>query len=420
MTNNINLQYGTKQVTCKEPANYRILESGKDKNKVKWDKKIEDVFSNPVDSQTLTEIVKNEAPEKIVIIINDITRPVPYNIVLKPILDELLESGIKKEQIKLIIATGMHRPMTADEVAETLGEEIADNYHWLNHKCKEEMIYLGQLKNDIPLYVNPLAVEADLLCAVGVIAPHYMAGFSGGRKSLLPGVCGKETIESHHSLMRLPESRTANLERNQFHETMLEAAEIAGLRFISNVVVDSKNEVIDLVAGDYYKAWQKGVELCNRSSVIEVDELADAAVVSVGGFPKDINMYQAQKALENASYCVKKGGPILIVAECREGLGEEVFEKWLDEAETVEYLEKKIKKVFELGGHKAFAVARVAKEHPLYLYSSMDSELTAKTFMKKIDNLDSFIEEIVKEDDFVYILPHGANTVPNYKYVDNQ
>lgn len=415
MVKQINLAYGTEKLSLNLPANYKILESsaGEETN-IDWDKKIKDSFSNPVDSPTLYNLVKEEKAEKIVIIINDITRPVPYDIVLKPILEELEKARVADENITLLIATGMHRPMTQEEVEETVSKEIVDRYHWENHKCEEEMVYVGELSEGIPLHVNPLVMEADLLCAVGVIAPHYMAGYSGGRKSLLPGVCGRQTIEAHHSLMRLPESKTANLVGNKFHQTAVEAAEVCKLKFISNVVADSKNKPIDLVVGHYQKAWKKGVILCQENSVIKIDKLADAVVVSAGGFPKDINMYQAQKALENASYCVKEGAPILLIAECKEGLGEDVFEKWLVEAEKPEYLEEKIKKVFELGGHKAFAIARVAVNNPINLYSSMEDGIVQDSFMEVVTDINEFMDKVIAADDLVYIMPHGANTVPSY------
>ncbi|MFW6022249.1 MAG: nickel-dependent lactate racemase [Halanaerobiaceae bacterium] len=412
MKGKIKLEYGEDHVELSIPAEYDIIQSVRQIEEIDWENKIRESFNNPIDSPTLTQIVQEEKPEKVVILVNDITRPVPYDIVLKPMLEELIKSGINKNDITLLIATGMHRPMTAEEVESTLGKEIVDEYKWLNHKCDENLVYYGELSEGVPLYVNSLVQEADLLCAVGVVAPHYMAGYSGGRKSLLPGVCGRETIEAHHSLMRMPGSRTANLEGNPFHQVTVEAARKAKLRFISNVVVNSKNEPVDLVVGDWLKAWEKGVSICQQNSVVEVDKLADLVIVSAGGFPKDINMYQSQKALENASYCVKDRGKILLIAECREGLGEETFEEWLDEATSPEYLGEKIKEVFELGGHKAYAISRVAVNKELYLYSSLDDRTSEKVFMDPVRDINQFLKDNLKGNELVYVMPHGANTVP--------
>jgi len=410
--NTIELKYGHTKLEMILPPNYKLIQTTEDgREDLDWQQKIESVFTNPLDSPTLTEIVNKEKPGKIVIIINDITRPVPYKLVLKPMLAELKAAGVPETAITLLIATGMHRAMTDDEVQEMLGEEIANRYKWVNHDCEDKMVYAGEV-GDIPLYVNPLIMEADLLCATGVIAPHYMAGYSGGRKSVLPGVCGRKTIEAHHSLMRLPHSRTANLKGNLFHETMVQAAEMVNLRFISNVVVDSKNQVVDLVTGDYLKAWERGVEICQQNSVIELAEPADVVIVSAGGFPKDINLYQAQKALENASYCVKDGGSILLIAECAEGLGEDTFERWLIETSRPEDLEKRIKENFELGGHKAYAIGRVARDHKLYMYSQLEDEVVYQAFMSPVKSLSDFIKENITANDLVYVIPHGANTVP--------
>ena len=415
MQKRVELGYGDRRIEIELADNFQVLQSSVTEQEVNWQEKVLNVFSKPIASPTLTEIVEEEKPEKIVIIVNDLTRPVPYELVLVPMLEEFQAAGIKKKQITLLIATGMHRPMTAEEVAGSLGEEIARAYKWVNHDCDGEQAYYGELSEGVPLYVNPLVAESDLLCAVGVIAPHYMAGYSGGRKSLLPGVCGRETIEKHHALMRREGSTTASLAGNDFHKVMVEAAEKCGLRFIANIVADSRNEPVDLVAGHWLKAWEEGVRLCEQGSLVPVDELADLVIVSPGGFPKDINMYQAQKALENASYCTRIGGKILLVAECREGLGEAAFEEWLLEAGEPRDLEERIKREFVLGGHKAYAIARVAVNHSLFLYSSLDTESTARCFMSPVEDIGSFLAENVKEDDLVYVLPHGANTVPIYR-----
>ncbi|MFI5359311.1 MAG: nickel-dependent lactate racemase [Halanaerobiales bacterium] len=415
MKKRVELGYGNTSIEIELAGNYQILQSSIMEQEINWQEKVFNAFSRPIASPTLAGIVEEEKPEKIVIIVNDLTRPVPYELVLVPMLEELHAAGIKREQITLLIATGMHRPMTAEEVASSLGEEVARAYRWVNHDCDGEQAYYGELSEGVPLYVNPLVAEADLLCAVGLIAPHYMAGYSGGRKSLLPGVCGRETIEKHHSLMRREGSTTASLAENDFHKVMVEAAERCRLRFIANVVVDSRNEPIDLVAGHWLKAWEEGVRLCEQGSLVPIDKLADLVIVSPGGFPKDINMYQAQKALENASYCTKEGGKILLIAECREGLGEAVFEEWLLEAREPRDLEERIKKEFVLGGHKAYAIARVAVNHSLFLYSSLDVESTARCFMTPVEDIEGFLAENIKEDDLVYVLPHGANTVPIFR-----
>jgi len=216
MQEKITLEYGEGHFEIDLLDNYQVLQTDINNKKIDWDHKINKSFSKPISSETLSQIVSDEKPEKVVILVNDITRPVKYNIVLKPMLDELLQAGIKSGNITLLIATGMHRPMTAQEVESTLGKEISENFKWENHLCDENLVYYGELSEGVPLYVNFLVKEADLLCAVGVIAPHYMAGYSGGRKSLLPGVCGRQTIEAHHSLMRKDGSKTAHLKRNHF------------------------------------------------------------------------------------------------------------------------------------------------------------------------------------------------------------
>ena len=273
MKKRVELGYGNTSIEIELAGNYQILQSSIMEQEINWQEKVFNAFSRPIASPTLAGIVEEEKPEKIVIIVNDLTRPVPYELCwyqcwrnyMRPI----------KRQITLLIATGMHRPMTAEEVAGSLGEEVARAYRWVNHDCDGEQAYYGELSEGVPLYVNSLVAEADLLCAVGVIAPHYMAGYSGGRKSLLPGVCGRETIEKHHALMRREGSTTASLAGNDFHKVMVEAAEKCGLRFIANIVADSRNEPVDLVAGHWLKAWEEGVRLCEQGSLVPIDKLAD-------------------------------------------------------------------------------------------------------------------------------------------------
>lgn len=411
----ISLDYGKRHIDLEIDYPYHVLENEEEVPDINWSNKISLSFNHPCSSPTLSDLVAEKQPENVVIIVNDITRPVPYELVLKPMLNRLESSGINPENILLLIATGIHRPMTEKEVEKTIGKEIIERYNWQNHRATKEMISLGKLDYNIPLEVNPAIVKSDLVMAVGVIAPHYMAGYSGGRKSLLPGVCGQKTIETHHALMTHSESRTANLKNNPFHETMVEGAKKAGLDFIANVVVNNINQPVDIVTGHFLKAWQKGVELCREMSVIEIDKPADAVVVSAGGYPKDINMYQAQKALENASYCVKKGAPIILLAECREGPGEETFVQWLKEEDSFDSLAERTNHQFELGGHKAFAVSRVTKDFDVYLFSELSAEFVKSGFMTPlhtIEQINELIREKLSARKLIYFIPHGVNTVP--------
>jgi nickel-dependent lactate racemase len=242
-----------------------------------------------------------------------------------------------------------------------------------------------------------------------------MAGFSGGRKSILPGVAGRESIENNHAMMvEVIEDQPA-LEANPISQEMFEAAGKVGVDFIFNVVTNSRREIVQVAAGDYRQAWQTGIDISAEMYHLPLEQKADVAIVSSGGFPRDINLYQAQKALDHADQAVKKGGTIIWVAECAEGYGEERFEKWMDEAQKPEDNIFRIKEKFVLGGHKAFAISKVAAEKEIILISSLTNEQTENIFAKKINTIQEavdYLEEKYQGDYCTYIMPQGSLTVP--------
>jgi len=265
------------------------------------------------------------------------------------------------------------------------------------------------------LSVNPIINQVDFIITTGVIVPHYMAGFSGGRKSILPGICGRITIEQNHAHMVHPKAVTGNLIDNPVHEEMMEATQKIKVDFNINAITDEEGNVIDVVAGTLTESWLRGVEICRNTYICSIEERADVIFTSAGGYPKDINVYQAQKALDNAYQAVKPGGTIVLVAECREGLGNTIFEKWIEEAQTIKDVEERLKKCFVLGGHKAYAVAKVAKEVDIILLSSLHKEQVKKLFMipaADIQQALNLVQEKHGPNFRSYIIPAGSNVLP--------
>ena len=347
------------------------------------------------------------------------TRPTPYHILLPPLLTKLEQIGIAKEDITFIIATGAHRGNTEEENKKTFGENVVSSYHFINHRCdNENLIDLGEMKSGNRLFINPIIRQVDFIITTGVIVPHYIAGFSGGRKSILPGICGKETIENNHSNMINPKAFTGNLTGNPVHEEMTEAAQKVTVDFNINVITDENGDIIDIVAGELQASWDIGVSVCQNTYISPIQEKADVVFVSAGGYPKDINVYQAQKALDNAYQAVKPSGTIVLVAECREGIGNSICEKWIEEAHSIEDIEKRLKKRFVLGGHKAYAIAKVAKEVEIVLVSSLDTNKVSKMFMTPSNNIQRALDYIREKhgDDFKsYIIPSGCSVLPKLK-----
>jgi len=405
-----NLKYGNKKIIVKLPDKNiaAVLSASKIVALENPTSKLNELLKKPINTDSLDRLIKTKKAKKLLIVVNDVTRPTPYNIILPPLLTKLEQVGVKKENIIFIIATGAHRGNTRE----------VSSYNFINHSCDENLLDLGRLASGNRLLVNSIIKKVDFVITTGVIVPHYIAGFSGGRKSILPGICGRETIENNHSNMIHPDAVTGNLKDNPVHEEMTEAAKRVEVDFNINVVTDEDGNIIDIVAGELSSSWDRGVEICKDTYFAPIKEKLDVVIVSAGGYPKDINMYQAQKALENAYQAVKPGGTIILLAECNEGFGNSIFEKWIEEANSIADIENRLKERFVLGGHKAYAIARVAKEVDIILISSLSEEKVKKLFMKPMKNIDSAIDYVRKKhgDDFKsYIIPSGNTVVPSMK-----
>ncbi len=211
--------------------------------------KLRKLLRNPIDYPSLEEVILKKKAQKILIIVNDVTRPTPYKVILPPLLSELKEAEIKKEDIIFMVATGIHRGNSKEELSNIFGEDLNSTYKFINHNADSpDLHYLGKLKSSNELWINSIVSEADFIIVTGVIIPHYFAGFSGGRKSILPGICGRKTIETNHAKMVHPNSRAGNLKGNPVHEEMQEAAEKVGVDFNINVVTDENHKIVEIVA----------------------------------------------------------------------------------------------------------------------------------------------------------------------------
>jgi len=379
---------------------------------------VEDSLEDSIGSAPLSELLQLREINELVIIVNDVTRFTPYNYMLPPLLKTIAEAGIKKEQVTFVIATGVHSAHSAEQNREIFGREIDSSYNFIHHNCDQNLADLGKLSTGNQLKINKKVAEADFVITTGDILPHYMAGFSGGRKSILPGVAGRDSIENNHAMMVEVIEEQPALENNPISREMFEAAEMLGVDYILNVVTNSEREIVKVVAGDYRQAWEAGIDISAEMYHLNLAEKADAAVVSSGGFPRDINIYQAQKALDHADHAVKKGGTIIWVAECSEGYGEERFEMWMNEAQNPEDNVDRIKEKFLIGGHKAFAISKVAAEKEIILISSLTKERTENIFASKMENIQEavdFLKEKHGADYSVYIMPQGSLTVPVVK-----
>ncbi len=287
----------------------------------------------PFGSKRLSEIAKPES--KVAIVVDDGTRRAPSEAMLLPVLAELNLAGVNDENVTVIFGCGTHRAVKPEEATALLGAEALKRVRTVSHDCRaQDLVYLGTTKtHGNKVHVNRVFAEADVKVLLGDVGFHYYAGYGGGRKSVLPAVSGEETIKQNHAMLLHANARTGVLEDNPVHCDMTEAARLAKIDFIVNGVATTKGEIVKAFAGDLEQAFLEAVKLVDEMYRITVDRRADIIVVSAGGHPADMNLYQAYKALDNALDAVKRGGVIILVAECPEGHGNQVFYDWMTRLE---------------------------------------------------------------------------------------
>lgn len=369
-------------------------------------------LANPINSKKLRDIVKSG--EKIVIITSDITRPMPSKIVIPPVLEELYEAGVKDEDITIVFALGSHRKHTEDEKKRIVGEDVYKKIQCIDSDGTD-FIHLGYTKNNTPVDIFRPVAQADRRICLGNIEYHYFAGYSGGAKAIMPGVSTMAAIQANHSRMVDENSKAGNLEANPVRCDIDAVAKFVPIDFIVNVVLNEEKEIIKAVAGHYIDAHREGCRFLDGFYKIKIKSKADIVITSPGGFPKDLNLYQAQKALDNAKHAVKKGGIIILVASCREGLGQKTFEEWIINMKEPQELVKRIKTDFKLGGHKAAAIAIVLQNASIYLVSDLDKSLVEHIFFKPFSDAQTALDHALEEvggDASVLIIPHGGSILP--------
>jgi nickel-dependent lactate racemase len=276
-------------------------------------------LESPINAPYLSELVSSSS--RVALLVSDITRPCPSNKIVPIILKKLLSYGVKKDNILIVFATGIHRPHTMDEWVKLLGVDVVRSFKVLDHNAfdKNNLTYVGKTSRGTPVEVNSLVFNSDLRIGVANVDPHYFAGYSGGGKSVLPGISSYLSIRENHKMMLLPGAELARLDGNPVREDIEEAASLVGLEYIVNVVLSESKEVLGCFSGHFIKAHREAVKFFNEVYGVEIGRKYDVVVTSPGGFPKDINLYQAHKALEVAFKCVRPGGVIILLAECREG-----------------------------------------------------------------------------------------------------
>ncbi len=369
-------------------------------------------LDNPIGTPRLRDIVR--PGEKIAIVTSDMTRPMPTGAVMPALLDELYLAGVRPEDVTLVFALGSHRRHTDEERRRLAGERA-----WAEIRCMDsdpgDCVHIGVTSRGTPVDIfSPVARAARRIC-LGNIEFHYFAGYSGGAKAIMPGVSTRAAIQANHSRMVEDTSRAGLLEGNNLRADIEEAASMVGVDFILNVVLSEHKEIIRAVAGDVTEAHREGCRFLDRLYLKPIPRRADIVVVSQGGAPKDLNLYQTQKALDNAKHAVRKGGRIILVGSCREGLGEGVFARWLREAPDAKSMIGRVKTHFELGGHKAAAIAMVLEDADVVLVSELPEETVRSAFLTPAKSAQSAFDDALRHygpEASVIVMPYGGSTLP--------
>ena len=376
------------------------------------EERVRAALARPIGSPRLREIVK--PGETVAIVTSDVTRPMPTWKVLPALLDELCAGGVRREDITLVFALGSHRGHTEEEKRRLAGERA-----WEEIACVDldpaDCVHIGVTSRGTPVDIDRRVAEADRRVCLGNIEYHYFAGYSGGAKAIMPGVSTRAAIQTNHSRMVQPAAHAGKLEGNPVREDIEEAAAMVGVDFILNVVLDARKEIIHAAAGDVTAAHRAGCAFLDALYQVPIPRRADIVLVSQGGAPKDLNLYQSQKALDNAKHAVRPGGVIVLMGSCAEGLGEKTFEEWMTSAPTARSLIDRIRREFRLGGHKAAAIAMVLEEADVYLVSDLEDALVERLFMKPFHSVQEAYDAAVRKlgpGASVLAMPYGGSTLP--------
>ena len=384
-------------------------------NPVKIDdeeKLLRSALENPIDSPKFGDFVGGGG--KILIIVNDATRPTPTAKILDMLYDDL-----KGKDIKFIVATGVHRVPTKEEYYQIFGKHYDE---WkdiiIAHESKkyEDMVYIGKSKNGTEMYVNKLGMEADKIVIIGSVEPHYFAGYTGGRKAFLPGIASYKTIEQNHKFALSPDARSLKLEGNPCHEDMIDALKTIENKQIFSImtVLDRKHRLYAVTAGNIHSSFYAAIDKANEVFAVKIKDKADI-VVSIAPFPMDIDLYQSQKAIDNGKLALKENGILIMVSKCRTGTGPETFIKLLSSSKSPKDALEKIDKEFKLGYHKAAKMAEVMLWADIWAVTDLSDDIISSIFIKPFHSIQMAIDkalEIKGKDAKIHFLMDGSITVP--------
>ncbi len=410
------LPYNNTEVVAKVPdENFLDIIDGKEVKGVDNPTElISNSIENPVSGMKLEESAKSG--DKVAIVIDDETRPSPSHLIIPCLVNKLNQLGIKDDSITIIVGSGMHSSRL-DKMQDLIGEEYSKRFNVVIHDCNsKDLVYIGKTSFGTEVYINKFFANADFRILTGDIDLHYFAGYGGGRKSVLPAISGIKTIQQNHKFLLNPKARTGNLDGNIIHKDMEEAAHLAGVNFVVNVVLNPQKEVIQSFAGDMNQTFLQGVKLVDEIYKVPVGETASIVIVSPGGHPYDVDLYQSYKGVDSVLNIVKDNGIIILVAECSQGYGNEVFYEWMVKYKTIKNLERELKRKFVLGGHKAYYFMKALEKVRIILVSIIPDYYTTNVFKlhtaKSVNAALSAALRMKGKKSKILVVPHAATILP--------
>ncbi|TXT62688.1 MAG: hypothetical protein BAJALOKI3v1_520018 [Promethearchaeota archaeon] len=385
---------------------------------------IKQALKNPIGSESLRQILnKKQDFNRICMVVSDATRPVPSHLILKALIEELNVNGVEDNKINVLIATGLHRKTRQEEKERIIGKEILNRVNVIDHVATDDnsLIHLGKTSDNVPIWINKFYYESEIKILTGYVEPHFFFGFSGGRKSLVPGIAGKETILQNHSAENIhsPFARFGVYEKNPMHKISMEIAEKIGIDFVINVCINEKHQITKVIAGNYKKAHEILVEFQLEKVFKEIDEPYDIVICGNGGYPLDLNLYQAVKSMAIGEMAVKHGGTIISVNELSDGIGvgQDNFRDLIYSGMTPKQIYEKtlnneiiVPDVWEI-----MVLARVLMKAEVYVISELKEKDLGNIGLKYAKTVVQAIEKGLEKhgkDSKILILPNGPQILP--------
>ncbi|MCX5801178.1 MAG: nickel-dependent lactate racemase [Candidatus Eisenbacteria bacterium] len=363
--------------------------------------------------------------ERVLVVVSDRTRVTGVKVYLPLLTDFLMQCGLGETGIEILVSNGMHGPAGDGALGEFLPAEVLGRFRVSEHDChrRDAHSYAGKTKRGTEVYLNKRVFEAELVVMTGSIGLHYFSGYRGGRKSILPGVASFETICANHRLTIPggegfhPLCRNGSLKGNPVHEDMLEALPMIPPSFLLNTITDASGSIVSVFAGDPVEAHLRGCDSFRKGAEVSVDERADCVIVSCGGYPRDVTLIQAHKAMENVSPALKKGGSMVVLAECRHGVGSETFMSWF-EGNSLAHVRRKLVSNYVLHGHTALSLMEKLSRFKIYLVSALDNDVVASTGLVPVGSAEEALRQILSETSgelSTFVFPEGSETLPVLK-----